>query len=190
MATIIKKGHLTAHVMDGLDRESDGNTFTVRETGFSSTSQKTAINNAFAWLGKQWKRHMRKVNRFKRTVELAITPHEDVKKERVIRKRRKAVVHKLNKDIRELRKLARAPKKRIVFTVQDEANRVEAEEKLAKLVKRKQLKPLVPRKRVKRKRTKKAVLPIEEQMVSRLVRKRQLTPIVVTTIKPKRTRRN
>lgn len=60
---IITKAHIVCHIGTKLNPESDGNLYIVRETGFSSGSEKTAINNAFAYIRKQVRRELRLLNK-------------------------------------------------------------------------------------------------------------------------------
>lgn len=162
MATIIKKGHLTVHVKDELDRYSDGTIYRVMETGYESTSQKLAINNAFAYLRKQWRRYIRKINRFRSEIEI-----ETPSKEKVKRIRTKSPVKRKRTQVEYLVEQSISAKNRIVLTPEMEQQMEDDDTLLRKLLKKRKLKPL------KRRRLKKAKPKVtEEEVVMNLIEKR------------------
>lgn len=63
MATIIQRNKIVAHVDNTPSKEDDGFIYTVRETGYSSTSECLANNNAFAYVRKKCKKLLSLLNR-------------------------------------------------------------------------------------------------------------------------------
>lgn len=63
MAVIITKSEIVCHIDTKLSNLSDGNLYIVRETGFSSESEKTAINNGLAYIRKRARKLLRLLNR-------------------------------------------------------------------------------------------------------------------------------
>jgi DNA-binding SARP family transcriptional activator len=153
MAVQISKKHITSHITTGLDKYSDGLTFTVMETGYTSTSEKSAIQNARTWLRKAWTKYLRLENRkkglgkFKKEIELPIEPYEE--KEKITRKRTKKAVKKLKKSVRIKRKRIFVSEDQTLLDMEEVVLR-RMEDKLAKKV----ITPKLMKKRIKRRRTK------------------------------------
>lgn len=63
MATIITKGDISCHINTGLCPDSDGLLFIVEETGYNTTSEQLAINNALAYIKRQRRALLRGLNR-------------------------------------------------------------------------------------------------------------------------------
>lgn len=101
ISTRIVKEPFVAEVVTLMDSESDGFKYKCMQTGYESTSNKLAINNAMAFLGKQWAALQKKVGKTKREIEIKVP-------------------NKTLTEIRNLEKAQSIPKKRRIFTIKDD----------------------------------------------------------------------
>lgn len=149
MATRIQKGHLSVLIKSKLDRYSDGNLYYVMETGFESTSERTAINNALAYLAKEWKKFLRKFNSKTRR-EITIKVPLNVKEEAALLEKIK--IKRRRTKIKTIEKKVRIKRRRTIFTIQDADERKSDLAELALLKALEESKPVIIK--VKRRRTK------------------------------------
>lgn len=156
MATIIKKGDFTVHILSKLDKYSDGFIYYVKETGFESPSEQIAINNGMAWLKKQYQRFLRKLNKGKTVVDevkIKVLGLVDADKfnERFEKKKIKRYRTKRIKKAPKVKKLTKVQRRRTIFTVQDEENLIARKLQLAIITAKleKNNKPKVKRRRTK-----------------------------------------
>lgn len=168
ISTYIVKGQFTAQVTTNSDPESDGFKYKCMETGYESTSQKMAVNNALAYLAKQWEKFQKKIGKVKREVDIKIP-------------------EKTLTEIRELQKAQSIPKTRRIFTIKDDEEYNAEKLKLEHLIAIP--KPRTPRTRtkqpakligIKRVRTK---APIKKTTITKIVRVRTKPPVKKQLIK-------